>query len=214
MAKRSKKKGQKKSRKKGWAGKVFLIVALGSVAFVLIYLFRQEISNVLRPVLEKKGAMKEKREALKEKKERVREKKVVTLYFSDEGEEYLIGEKREIAKQDEVREEAEETIHELIKGPKGKLLRTLPPRTKILALQVDANGVARVNFNQALHRDHPGGSSAEMMTLYSVVNSLAFNFPEIKKVQILIEGEKSQTIAGHLSLEQPLSSKPDLIKKQ
>ena len=207
MAKRSRKKGQKKSRKKGWTGKVFLILLLSSVAFALIYLFRQEISNVLRPVLEKK-------ETMKEKKERVREKKVVTLYFSDEGEEYLIGEKREIAKQDEVREEAEETIHELIKGPKGKLLRTLPPRTKILALQVDANGVARVNFNQALHRDHPGGSSAEMMTLYSVVNSLAFNFPEIKKVQILIEGEKSQTIAGHLSLEQPLSSKPDLIKKR
>jgi spore germination protein GerM len=214
MAKRSKKKGQKKSRKKGWAGKVFLIVILVGVASVMIYLFRQEISNVLKPLLEKKEAMKEKREAVKEKKERAGEKKVVTLYFSDEGEEYLIGEKREIVKQDEVKEEAEETIQELIKGPKGKLLRTLPPRTKILALEVDARGVAKVNFNQALHRDHPGGSSAEMMTLYSVVNSLAFNFPEIKKVQILIEGEKSQTIAGHLSLEQPLSSKPDLIKNQ
>jgi hypothetical protein len=53
-----------------------------------------------------------------------------------------------------------------------------------------------------------------MMTLYSIVNSLAFNFPQIKQVQILIEGEKSQTIAGHLSLEDPIFSKPDLIKKQ
>jgi spore germination protein GerM len=207
MVKRSKKKGQKKNRKKGWAGKVFLILILIGAAFTMIYLFRQEISNVLKPFLEKK-------EAVKERKELAREKKVVTLYFSDEGEEYLIGEKREIVKQDKVREEAEETIDELIKGPKGKLLRTLPPRTKILALQVDANGVAKVNFSQALHRDHPGGTSAEMMTLYSIVNSLAFNFPEIKKVQILIEGEESQTIAGHLSLEEPISSKPDLIKKQ
>ena len=207
MAKRSKKKSQKKSRKKGRAGKVFLVLILIGIGFVMIYLFRQEISNVLKPFLEKK-------EVTKEKKEKVAEKKVVTLYFSDEQEEYLIGEKRQILKRDEVREEAEETIRELIKGPKGKLLPTLPPRTKILALQLDAKGMARVNFNQALHSDHPGGSSAEMMTLYSIVNSLALNFPEIKKVQILIEGEKSQTIAGHLSLEQPISYKPDLIKNQ
>ena len=207
MAKRSKKKSQKKSRKKGRAGKVFLVLILIGIGFVMIYLFRQEISNVLKPFLEKK-------EVTKEKKEKVAEKKVVTLYFSDEQEEYLIGEKRQILKRDEVREEAEETIRELIKGPKGKLLPTLPPRTKILALQLDAKGMARVNFNQALHRDHPGGSSAEMMTLYSIVNSLTFNFPQIKQVQILIEGEKSQTIAGHLSLEDPIFSKPDLIKKQ
>jgi len=207
MVKRSKKKSQKKSRKKGLAGKVFLILILIGAALVMIYLFRQEISDGLKPFLKKK-------EAVKEGKELVREKKVVTLYFSDEGEEYLIGEKREIVKQDEVTKEAEETIHELINGPKGKLLRTLPAQTKILALQLDAKGVAQVNFNEALHRDHPGGSSAEMMTLYSIVNSLALNFPEIKKVQILVEGEKSQTIAGHLSLEQPISSKPDLIKNQ
>jgi spore germination protein GerM len=207
MAKRSKKKSQKKGRKKGWAGEVFLILILIGVAFVMVYLFRQEISNILKPFLVKK-------EAVKEKKELVREKKVVTLYFSDEGEEYLVGENREIMKRDEVKEEAEETIHELIRGPKGKLLRTLPPRTKILGLQLDAKGVAKVNFSQALHGDHPGGSSAEMMTLYSIVNSLALNFPEIKKVQILIEGEEKQTIAGHLSLEEPISSKPDLIKKR
>ena len=207
MAKRSKKKSQKKSRKKGRAGKVFLVLILIGIGFVMIYLFRQEISNVLKPFLEKK-------EVTKEKKEKVAEKKVVTLYFSDEQEEYLIGEKRQILKRDEVREEAEETIRELIKGPKGKLLPTLPPRTKILALQLDAKGMARVNFNQALHSDHPGGSSAEMMTVYSIVNSLALNFPQIKRVQILIDGKPIESIAGHLSLKQPIPPKPDLIKRQ
>jgi spore germination protein GerM len=142
----------------------------------MIYLFRQERSEGLNPFLKK-------REAVKERKELVREKKVVTLYFSDEGEEYLIGEKREIVKQDEVREEAEETIHELIKGPKGKLLRTLPPRTKILSLQVDANGVAG-NLCNPLQRSSRR-SSAEMMTS---IRSLipAFNFPN-QKVQILLK---------------------------
>ena len=53
-----------------------------------------------------------------------------------------------------------------------------------------------------------------MMTVYSVVNSLALNFPEAKRVQFLVEGEEIETIAGHLSLRHPISPKPDLIKKR
>jgi spore germination protein GerM len=73
--------------------------------------------------------------------------------------------------------------------------------------------VAKVNFNKALSKDHPGGSSGEMMTVYSIVNSLTLNFPQIKRVQILIEGKAIETIAGHLSLKQPVSSNRELIKK-
>jgi len=143
----------------------------------------------------------------------VREKKMVTLYFSDSEGEYLVGEKREILKKREAREEAEETITELIKGPKGKLIPTLPLRTKLLSLQLDERGLAKVNFNKALSKDHPGGSSAEIMTVYSIVNSLTLNFPRIRRVQILIEGEVGVSIAGHLSLDQPVSPNLDLVRK-
>ena len=61
--------------------------------------------------------------------------------------------------------------------------------------------------------DHPGGSSAEMMTVYSVVNSLVLNFQQIKGVQILIDGERGKSIRGHLSLDRPILSKTDLIKQ-
>jgi len=117
-------------------------------------------------------------------------------------------------KKNEVKEEAKETILELIKGPKGKLIPTLPPRTKLLTLQINDEGLAKVNFNPTLSKDHPGGSSAEMMTVYSIANSLALNFPQIKRVQILIDGKPIETIAGHLSLRQPVFPKPDLIRRQ
>jgi hypothetical protein len=51
------------------------------------------------------------------------------------------------------------------------------------------------------------------MTVYSVVNSLTTNFPQIKRVQILVEGKEIESIAGHLSLTKPIASKADLIKK-
>jgi spore germination protein GerM len=112
----------------------------------------------------------------------------------------------------DAQEEAKEVIDELIKGPKGKLIRTLPPRTRLLALRIDDEGVAKVNFDRALSKDHPGGSSAEIMTVYSIVNSLTLNFPQIKKVQILIEGRR-ENITGHLVLDRPISSKTDLSKR-
>ena len=148
-----------------------------------------------------------------EKKTVPQGRKIVTLYFSGEEEEYLAGEKREILNKGDAQEEAKEVIHELIKGPKGKLIRTVPPRTKLLSLRIDEKGVAEINFDQTLSRDHPGGSSAEMMTVYSVANSLILNFPQIKGVQFFIEGERGRSITGHLALDRPILSKTDLIKK-
>lgn len=199
MKQKSKRKGQKKSRKKGQTGRLLAILVLIALGGFMIYLFRQEISDALKPLLEKKAAKKE--------------RKVVTLFFSEEEEDYLVGEKREISRTGKVEEEARETVLELIKGPKGKLIPTLPPQTKLLTLQVDPSGVTKVNFDQTLSKEHPGGSSAEMMTIYSIVNSLTLNFPQVKQVQILIDGKAAESIAGHISLKHPISSNPNMVKK-
>jgi spore germination protein GerM len=193
-----KSKRKKRSSKKGRGGKIlFLLVLIG---IGLLVFFHQQIYDSIKPLFERWGIVSEGKEVL--------------LYFSDSEGAYLIGEKRKILKKNETKEEAKETIVELIKGPRGKLIPTLPSRTKLLTFQINDAGVAKVNFNLALSRDHPGGSSAEMMTVYSIVNSLALNFPKIKRVQILIDGKPIETIAGHLSLRQPVPAKPELIKRQ
>ncbi|MGQ9645529.1 MAG: GerMN domain-containing protein [Thermodesulfobacteriota bacterium] len=181
---------------------VFLIIISGILVFA--YYFHQEILDSLRSFMERKEEAK---------KVVPEERKLVTLFFSDADGEYLIGEKREISKRGRVEEEAEEALHELIKGSKGRLTRTVPVQTKLLALKIDEQGIAKVSFNQALSKEHPGGSSAEMMTIYSIVNSLTLNFPQIKRVQILINGKVVESIAGHISLRQPISSNPKMVKK-
>jgi len=191
-------KRKKKSPKKGRGGRILFFLIL--IGIGLILLFHQQIFRSIKPSSERRGISAERKE--------------VVIYFSDSEGEYLVGEKREISKKNEVKEEAKEAIVELIKGPKSKLIPTLPPRTKLLTLQINDAGLAKVNFSSALSKDHPGGSSGEMMTVYSIVNSLSLNFPQIKRVQILIDGEPAETIRGHLSLEQPISPKPDLIKRQ
>jgi len=191
-------KRKKNTPQKSRGGKILFFLVL--IAISLILVFHQQAFRSVKPLTKRRSILPERKEVL--------------LYFSDGEEEYLVGEKRKILRKNAVQEEAKETIVELIKGPNGKLIRTLPPRTELLTLQISDTGVARVNFNPALSKDHPGGSSAEMMTVYSIVNSLSLNFPQIKRIQILIDGKPIPTIVGHLSLEQPVSPKPDLIKRQ
>lgn len=191
-------KRKKRTPKEGRGGKILFFLVLTGIGLIL--LFHQQIFRSIKPLSKRQSILVERREVL--------------LYFSDSEGGYLIGEKRKILKRNGAKEEAKETIIELIKGPKGKLIPTLPPRTELLTLEISDAGVAKVNFNPALSRDHPGGSSAEMMTVYSIVNSLSLNFPQIKRVQIFIDGKPIATLVGHLSLEQPVTPKPDLIKRQ
>jgi len=191
-------KRKRNSPQKSRGGKILFFLILIGIGLVL--LFHQQIFRSVKPLTKRRSALPERKEVL--------------LYFSDNEGEYLVGEKRKILRKSAVQDEAKEMIIELIKGPNGKLIRTLPPRTELLTLEISDAGVARVSFTPALSKDHPGGSSAEIMTVYSIVNSLSVNFPQIRRVQILIDGKRIATIVGHLSLEQPVSPKPDLIKRQ
>jgi spore germination protein GerM len=190
---------KRRSKKKSGGGKgiILILILIGIGLFGLIH-FRQEIEDALKPPAVKRTAAKEKRE--------------VTLFFSDQEGEYLVGEKRTIAKGEDVEKEAKDVIVELTRGPKGRLVPTLPSHAQVLGFELDEGGLARVSFNRALSKDHPGGTTAETMTVYSIVNSLSFNFPRIKRVQILVEGKEIETIAGHLSLKRPIPSNFNLVK--
>jgi len=77
-------------------------------------------------------------------------------------------------------------------------------------VKLDKNGVARVNFSANLTKMHPGGSTAEMMTIYSLTNTLTENVPDIKAVKILVEGKDLPSIKGHISTINPFLPDPDL----
>jgi germination protein M len=128
---------------------------------------------------------------------------------------YLLPESREIKIQKDIKTEvliAEAIVNELIAGPTDTKLRaTIPKETKLLSLKI-TDQVANVDFSEEIRSTHPGGSSGEAMTLNSIVNSLT-ELTGIKKVQILINGAKVDTLVGHADLSQPLSRNESIIKK-
>jgi hypothetical protein len=45
-----------------------------------------------------------------------------------------------------------------------------------------------------------------MLTLRSIMQTLVANVPEVKRVQILIEGREVETLAGHVDIRRPLDT--------
>lgn len=136
-----------------------------------------------------------------------KEMREVTLFFSDEDGLYLKSEKQQIEKGEPV-SEAASAVQALLNGPKDpKLGKTLPEGTKLLSVRIDG-AVATVDLSAEVITRHEGGSSGELQTIYSVVNTLALNIPGIKEVQILVAGKKEETLAGHIDITQPLG--PDM----
>jgi len=97
-------------------------------------------------------------------------------------------------------------VEALIKGPQKGLLQTLPDGTALNALYVTPEKVCYVDLSGAVRRNHPGGSNSELLTIYSVVDSLILNIPEIERVKILIDGTETSTLAGHIDLQYPVKA--------
>jgi len=100
-------------------------------------------------------------------------------------------------------------IDHLITGADDDLLfGRLPEGTRLDQVFISEEGTAYLNFNSMLSDNHPGGVLAEQATVYAIVDSLAYNIPEIDRVKILIGGVERETLAGHCMLMIPLV--PDL----
>ena len=105
----------------------------------------------------------------------------------------------------EVANRARQVVDLLIDGAGDPgLFGDLPSGTRVNELFTSDNGIAYVDFNSAISLNHPGGILPEQSTIYSIVNSLVYNLPEIHAVMILIDGVEKETLAGHCLLLLPL----------
>jgi spore germination protein GerM len=140
------------------------------------------------------------------------DKKKVHLYFADKGNSFLTSEERIISQSPDPAEFGKTIIEALIKGPLEGLMRTIPVGTTLSAFYVTQDGTAYIDLTEEVKERHPGGIKTELITIYSIVNSLTLNIPVIDAVKILIEGHESMTLAGHIDLRFPLKANMLLIR--
>lgn len=134
------------------------------------------------------------------------------LYFPGKGG-YLVPEERELAVTSEPQSRARAIVLALLDGPRqADLYRPFPEDVVLLDLYLEADGTAYVDLGQqGSDRPPSGGSLAEMMRVYSVVDSLVYDVPEVRRVALLWNGVQRETFSGHLDTSVPLLPERDLV---
>lgn len=129
------------------------------------------------------------------------------------GAEILVPEKVKFAVGTEDNNRAENALKALVNTePTSKTTQNLfPAGTKVLGVKVK-DGIAYADFNKAFAKKGEG-SYNELMMVNAIVATLT-EVPGVKKVQILVEGNKITTLNGHLDLEDPLTRNQTLLKNK
>ncbi|MBQ7496289.1 MAG: GerMN domain-containing protein [Selenomonas sp.] len=162
-------------------------------------------SGSITKVQEKQAPKAEKQEKKDEKPQEISTK----VYYPNADGTKLIAVKRKFTVSAD-KDKYAEAVKSLMQGTKEKNQSVIiPKQAKLRGVKLEG-GVARVDFSQDLVKHFVGGSTGEEMLVGSIVNTLT-EFPEVKQVQILIEGSPVETIAGHMDLSTPLERMKDLL---
>lgn len=132
----------------------------------------------------------------------------IKVYYPDENATGLVAVEKSIKDTDNKYQAAVEAL--MAGTDKKGLANVFPKKAKLLQVTVSGK-VAKVDFSRELQKNFVGGSTGEEMLVGSVVNTLT-EFPEIQKVQILLDGQEVETLSGHMDLSQPLPRMTELLK--
>lgn len=141
----------------------------------------------------------------------VRKIKANLFYVAEDGTK-LTAVERDVPYGETTIDQARAIIAAQIAPADAPLLSAIPEGTSLRALFVAADGQAYVDLNDAIVKAHPGGSLNELLTVYTLVHALTANLPAINAVQILVNGQEVDTLAGHVDLRRPLVKNPSLIE--
>jgi spore germination protein GerM len=183
---------------------IILSALLLSLVIVMILFFRSGSQEKIKPPADIPSVETEDQAQLEP------ERKTIKLFFLSERNSLLHPEDREILFSLSIVDQMRQTIEELLKGSQEGAVSPFPLETKLRELFITPEGIAYVDFSREIQDRHPSGSSAEIATVYSVVNSLAYNFKNVKKVFILVDGGEVETLGGHIDLSRPFLPRFDL----
>jgi spore germination protein GerM len=130
--------------------------------------------------------------------------KVNLFYVAEDGTK-LAAVEQEVGLGADAVEQARSIIQAQLAAAAPPLVSAIPPGTTLRALFVTAAGDAYVDLSRELVDAHPGGSTNELLTIYTLVDALTANLPAVRAVQILVEGRELDTLAGHVDLRRPLA---------
>lgn len=135
-----------------------------------------------------------------------------TLYFASEDGLSLVPTEREVPLAEGNVAQARSILEaQLSAEAPAPLAATIPQGALLRGIFVSQRNEVFVDLDPSIRASHPGGTMQEIMTVYTIVNAVLTNLPDLQEVQILIGGQEVDTLAGHVDLRRPLRKNEALI---
>ena len=131
-----------------------------------------------------------------------------TLFFARKEGEGLVPEPREVAVRGGEEDAIRRVVEELARGPRGDGAPVLPSGTRVLRVFRNREGTVFLDLSGEFRQGHWGGAAAEEATVTALTSTLAAGFPDVRAMQILVEGAAVETIAGHVAIGDPIPVRP------
>lgn len=135
-----------------------------------------------------------------------------TLYYGSSDGRALVPVRREVPLAAGVVEQGRQILAMQLQDAPRPYAQVVPKGTTLRAFYVTDRGDAFVDLSSDVVTAHPGGSLAELLTVYAIVGAVTANLTAIQRVQLLVEGKEVDTIAGHVDLRRPLERDPTLVR--
>lgn len=133
------------------------------------------------------------------------------LFFVAEDGVRLVPVEQEVPYEEGTLEQAKRIIEAQLGPPRAPQASAIPPGTTLRTIFLAQGGTAYIDLSQEISTAHPGGTTNEILTVYTLVNALTINLPAITGVQLLIDGREIDSLVGHLDLRRPMGSDPTIF---
>ncbi len=137
--------------------------------------------------------------------------KVTLFYVAEDGGE-LVPVTREVPYGATPAEQARQILVAQVKTPPTGLLSAIPDGTIVRGVFLGGKKELYVDLSPEALK-HPGGSLDETLAVYTLVNAVTANLPDVTAVQILIDGKEVDSLAGHLDLREPIGKSDAWVRK-
>jgi hypothetical protein len=128
----------------------------------------------------------------------------VRLYFGDPARFGLRAEERTLVAGPSLTDRLDVCIRELAAGSLTGGAPVIPSDTRLLNAFVDPWGLVFLDFNRALQGAQSPGDGEEWLAIASIVRTVCDNYPEIRQVRFMVEGQVVTSLAGYVDLEENL----------
>ncbi len=137
---------------------------------------------------------------------------VADLYFPGRGG-WLHAERHEVPARDPAEAQIAALVEGLIAGPRGAGLEPPLPRDVTVKSVYLLDGEVILDLASPQRRPPASGSQREMLTVYSLVNTVLLNTEGAERLVLLWNGQQPMTFAGHLYTARPLTANRHLVAR-